>query len=293
MPFFVSGVTVFLVGAAVARHNLQLGRGDRRGAARLASVAFLTGMCTWVLAAAHVESVWELTLFVKALCWATFAAGMLWVLYLAIEPDARRHWPDALISWTGLQTGRVRDPLVASHLLAGILAYLGVSAPGLALIWALGSGKPILIPRIDALSSAGYSLGFLSFEVTRALGAGMIILLVVMLLRRLTRRLWIAELIGAVLFGVLGPKWWVNPYTLFAVYYTLSFYVFLLALRRFGLLALWVSTFLFFVLTLPVSLTSWYAGRSLAILLIPAAVAAWALWVILSAQRRPVTESAR
>jgi hypothetical protein len=36
----------------------------------------------------------------------------------------------------------------------------------------------------------------------------------------------------------------------------------------------------------------WYADRSLAALLIPAALAAWALWVIVSAQRRPQTESA-
>jgi hypothetical protein len=104
-------------------------------------------------------------------------------------------------------------------------------------------------------------------------------------------RLWIAELIGAVLFGVLGPKPWVHQYTLVAVHSTLVFYVLLLLLRRFGLLALWAGAFLFFVLTLPVSLTSWYAGRSLAILLIPAGVAAWALWMILSAQR-PGTESA-
>ncbi len=291
-PFFVGAFALMLVGAAVARHNLQLGRGDRRGAARVASVAFLGMMCAWFLSAAHVASLWELTLFLKALCWAAFNAGCLWVLYLAIEPDARRHWPDALISWTRLQTGRVRDPLVASHFLAGIFAYLGVSTLGLTLIWAFGSGKPIFLPRIDALSSAGDSLAFLSFEVTRGLGSGTFILFVVMLLRRLTRRVRVAELIGAVLFGVLGPGHFVYQAALFAVYSTLAFYVLLLLLRRFGLLALWAGTFLFFSLTLPVSLTSWYAGRSLAILLIPAAVATWALWVILSAQRRPVTESA-
>ena len=114
----------------------------------------------------------------------------------------------------------------------------------------------------------------------------------VTLLRRLTRRVQIAEVITAILFGVLGPGPWVYQYTLYAVYSTLVFYVLLLLLRRFGLLSLWAGAFLFFVLTLPVSLASWYAGRSLAILLIPAAVAAWALWVILTAPPQPVTERA-
>jgi len=41
------------------------------------------------------------------------------------------------------------------------------------------------------------------------------------------------------------------------------------------------------------SFTSWYAGRMLVAVGIMVAIAAWALWVILSSQRRqPGTESA-
>jgi cobalamin synthase len=40
------------------------------------------------------------------------------------------------------------------------------------------------------------------------------------------------------------------------------------------------------------SLGSWYAGRGLVALLVPLALAAWALWVIFSVQRRPSAESA-
>ena len=40
----------------------------------------------------------------------------------------------------------------------------------------------------------------------------------------------------------------------------------------------------------PFSFTSWYAGRTLIMLAVPAALAAWALWVILSAERRPGAE---
>jgi hypothetical protein len=46
-----------------------------------------------------------------------------------------------------------------------------------------------------------------------------------------------------------------------------------------------------FVWAVPLILPSWYAGRALVAVAIPSAMAAWALWVILSAQRWPATES--
>jgi hypothetical protein len=49
-----------LVGAVlVAWRNLRLGRGDRRGAARLASAAFLLMIGGWIFGASHVPSPWE------------------------------------------------------------------------------------------------------------------------------------------------------------------------------------------------------------------------------------------
>jgi hypothetical protein len=42
------------------------------------------------------------------------------LFYVAIEPYVRRNWPESLISWTRLHNGQFRDPLVASHILAGL-----------------------------------------------------------------------------------------------------------------------------------------------------------------------------
>ena len=39
--------------------------------------------------------------------------------YLALEPFARRLWPNTLISWTRLTRGRLRDPLIARDILIG------------------------------------------------------------------------------------------------------------------------------------------------------------------------------
>ena len=96
----VMGVSLLFAGATLARRNLSLGRGDRRGAAILACAMFVVTMLSWALLATHVTSLWELTMLIRALCFAAFGAGAVWINYLAIEPYMRRYWPDALISWT-------------------------------------------------------------------------------------------------------------------------------------------------------------------------------------------------
>jgi hypothetical protein len=252
-------------------------------------------MCVWALSAAHVPGYWELHLFVKAVSVAAFASGLVCSLYLATEPYVRRHWPDSLISWTRFQARRVRDPLVASHLLLAIL----VSSLLFGLRLAIGRLLPVM-PLPGVFSSLNGSTFFSANLLTGGV-AGMILgeglLLIVVLLRLLIRRLWIADLIAFTVFGVafVGPGYTAKP-ELFAVALTLSIIgavSMLWLLRRFGLLALVAATILTTTdMTAPISLTSWYAGRSLVTLAIPALLAAWALRVIVSAQRRPVTESA-
>ena len=63
-------------------------------------------------------------------------------------------------------------------------------------------------------------------------------------------------------------------------------------LRHFGLLPMILAFFFTFQAQFPVATTGWLAGRSLALHFFPVAVAAWALWVILSAHKQPATESA-
>jgi hypothetical protein len=38
-------------------------------------------------------------------------------MYMALEPVVRRRWPEVLVSWSRLLAGRLRDPLVGSHIL--------------------------------------------------------------------------------------------------------------------------------------------------------------------------------
>jgi hypothetical protein len=82
--------------------NWRSGRIDKRGAGRLALTSLV------LLIATGSGSI------------AFPTALSTWVFYIGIEPFARRYWPDSLISWSRLSQGRIRNPLVASHILIGI-----------------------------------------------------------------------------------------------------------------------------------------------------------------------------
>ena len=45
---------------------------------------------------------------------------LIWTIYLALEPLVRRHWPQVLVSWTNVLTGRAADPVVGRDVLIGV-----------------------------------------------------------------------------------------------------------------------------------------------------------------------------
>jgi hypothetical protein len=292
MTLFLAFISILLGSAAAARHNYRLGRGDGKGAAQIATVAFAGALGAWALGAAHVSSYWELHLLVKAVSVAAATAGFLWALYMAIEPYMRRNWPDSLISWTRLQRGRVRDPLVASHLLLGT----SVSCVFFSLRLAVGRLSAPVMPLPAVFTSLNDIPTFGANLLNLAI-AGVIFtagfLLIVVLLRLLIRRVWIADVIAFLVFGLgsVGPGNTTNPKSfVLASVLSIAWTVGLLwVLRRLGLLAVITTTMLSMAMSVaPITLTSWYGGRSLVLLAIPAVLACWALWVILTAGRRPL-----
>ena len=126
----VIALSLLVVAAAIllARRNYLSGRGDRRGAVRLAVAVFCLQMTLWLGRAHHFPSIGEFAVFVAAIAYSLFASAIVWLLYLSLEPYVRRHWPQTLISWSRLLSGRLRDPLVGRDLLSGVL---------LGLVWSL------------------------------------------------------------------------------------------------------------------------------------------------------------
>ncbi|MEJ2244953.1 MAG: hypothetical protein P8Y80_02525, partial [Acidobacteriota bacterium] len=112
---------VFCAGAVFfAWRNLRMGRGDRRGATRLAGFYLILMGIGWIFGEHHIASVMgELEIFFISVAKCVYLAIFFWLMYIAFEPFARRHWPGLLISWNRLLAGNYRDPLVGRDLLIG------------------------------------------------------------------------------------------------------------------------------------------------------------------------------
>jgi len=136
-------LSLLVVGAMLARRNLRLGRGNRRGASRLAAFVFATWAVAWVFGGHHVPNSDELGLFFEFLFWGLGWSCLIWVLNIALEPYVRRRWPATLVSWSRLLAGDFRDPLVGRDVLAGCFlapfttavgGRSGLFSPGLAIL---------------------------------------------------------------------------------------------------------------------------------------------------------------
>ena len=181
-----------LIGAAVAWRNLRLGRGDERGANRLAGFVLV---CTLTLSlfvdSHHVPSRGEVGVLLFALRNSLFGPVMAWLTYIAFEPYLRRYAPNTLIGWSRLLEGRWRDPLVGGHLLAGVAIGLGAVLVILPL-----SGVPnyVWLP-VDAIRS----LVWPAYTVTAGIAAALLLTLLWLLFRILARRNWLASalMVGA------------------------------------------------------------------------------------------------
>ncbi|MGH9365423.1 MAG: protein kinase domain-containing protein [Thermoanaerobaculia bacterium] len=274
-------------GLILARRNVRLGRGDRRGAFRVAAFLLAVGMLRWLLGAHHVaDLVGEFGMFGAGLAFSLFLAAFVWLIYMALEPFARRRWPDLLISWTRLLSGRLRDPLVGRDILIGILAgaslvlvaWIEQSLPAFANVSAmtpqpprsttLGTPSQLVSVLLGALGNAMFPLGTMSLLV---------------LLSVLLRRRWLAIAVSGLAWTLIYLALSENlRVDLPAALLVGALLVFVAA--RFGILALYATFFtVTIILALPLTLdfSRWYAGRSLFVLLIVVGLAFGGFWIAL------------
>ncbi len=279
---------VLVGGMLLARRNLRLGRGDRRGAFRVALVLFLSGMLEWVLGADHRPTFSELGLFFQAVAWMLLLAGGTWLVYIALEPYARKLWPEGIIAWNRVLQGRFRDPMVGRDILIGGLTGLA----GLTLVllnYLVPSWMDLPLPRLAPGPLAGLTGIRQSVSTYFAVvAAGLLntvsILFLLLLLRVILRKQWVATTALVLLFSAPDILSATNPAIegpLWLLYHSLL--VFLLV--RFGMLAfLSAGVFSIAAVFQPYTwdLSAWYAGRSLFALSLLAALAVYAYWVSLA-----------
>ena len=274
LAFTGLGISGVLLVAAVllARNNTRQGRGDRRGALRLASFTACVYMLIWVFGGSHVAGFGELALFFGALSYALLLAGAVWVLYMAIEPIARRRWPHSMIGWNRLLAGGIRDPLVGRDVLVGLTFGMVAALLKLNQVALLGSGSmPSTVVQLGPLLGVtGAVAGWLTVIPSCVLQAlGWFVLIFV--LRVITRRDWLAAgafvaLYMALSYVVAGP----SSRVLSALFGGVATALLVFTMVRFGLVAL-IAAFFANVLLLLFPITSdfsaWYAGPSLFALL--------------------------
>ncbi len=251
----------------LAFQNFRHGRGDRRGAIRLAAFIFSAQFLSWLFGANHIPGLSELfSLFIQGISPALFWAALAWVLYLALEPYVRKRWPSVLISWGRIWSGNLRDPLACRDLLLGVLCAITLKV--VELIHHLAASQVYGLQN-----SARYSLPGLRFLIGSNLNslrlytiASLIALFLIFLMRIITRREWITitlfALIGASL-GFTGP----NPVTA-ALLIGITWLLYGFILLRVGFLAFAVTVFVqLSLLTFPITLhfSAWYTSYSLVI----------------------------
>jgi serine/threonine-protein kinase len=256
----------------IARRNLRLGRGDRRGATRLALLVLGLWAVSWIGIEHHVLDV-ELALLRGFVGQIVPLVVLLWIFYVAAEPFVRRRWPQILVSWTRLLAGDWRDPRVGRDVLIGCAAGVASEALFVASVMAGSGSAPALgiddlNPYNGSLPFAGWLFAALSTSVLLSLA----FLFLLLLCRLLLRRDWAAgaALVGLSAVGTPGSGIAVAGLAL------LGSVLDVLVLLRIGLLATVVSGMIVTLLEwtpLTADASAWYAGVGYVVLFLIGVVA--------------------
>ena len=251
--------------ALLARRNLRLGRGDRRGAMRIAVVFLVVRMLVWAFAEHHNGLAGrEFSLFLTHLAFGVFLAAFLWVLYVALEPFVRKKWPGWIISWSRLLAGDYRDPLVGRDLLLGsvvgasviVIAVVGRIAPN----W-IGQATPPTITPATAILDLGLFFRRFAEQLSAGLFLAFICVFLLLVFVAVLRSEKLSLIALGILFTIMGML--ISDSSLIMLPFSaVSSFLIVFVLRRYGLLATVATLFvahLFVFFPITTDFTAWYA----------------------------------
>jgi serine/threonine-protein kinase len=268
-------------------YNLRTGRGDVRGAAKLALLYFACMSGARLLAARHAADMQELSLFWHIVSIGALNGAFVGAFYLAVEPWVRRRWPQTLISWSRFTTKGIRDPLVGRDLLYGA---------GLACVWValtlvrLGlhgpAGEPVFAP-LDALTGMRYATSAALESFTGSLFEPLFFFFVLFLARVVLRKQWLAAAAFIIVFAVASSSDIFYPWVDWPLNILFAGLIAFI-LIRFGLLALIAAEALSnFLLGVPRTLdfSQWYAGMGIAPVVLVALIALYGFRISLGGRK--------
>ena len=210
---------LMIAAIVLAWRNIKAGRGDRKGAQRAAMLLFTLELSAWLIGTRYVGAFGtDFNRLFGAIGRSLVDAGLLWVAYLGLEPYIRRFSPDSLIGWTRMLKGQWRDPQVASDVLLGVCAGLGMT-----LFYAAHNLIPPLVGRPEpmplmpgeflSLLGARHVLGRMLGTAASALSSGMLAVAGVVTILIFVRRKWVAHILSSVIFVWVVIQNMFNPGT--------------------------------------------------------------------------------
>ena len=282
------GLTIVVLAAApwLAWRNWKQGRGDRRGAQRLAILIFCVQMAVWLMRAHFSGPLSAFGLFLVALATSLFYALVIWTVYLAAEPYVRRRWPQTLISWTSALGGGLRDPIVGRDVLIGSAQGACISVVNLLLN---SSTKPEqvspLFGSIAPLNGLRSTLGAMLVELPQGIRGVVLFVFLLFLLRVLLRNQWLAGAGFALIFGALNflQGGWLAGAASVAVYGLMA-----LVMLRWGMLACCAGIFLGNIAAKGVLTTyagEWFFANVLLVFLTVLSLTVWGAWTSLGGRK--------
>lgn len=254
----------------------------------MAKAVFALEMVVFVARAQLSFSAGTLGLAVMAISAGLFVSGALWVLYIALEPYVRSKWPQTIVSWSRLLSGKLRDPMVGRDVLFGTLLGLAWT-----LVFFVGYffdirlGERPLLPQLDYLEGIRATVSIWLGNIIGALVGLLLFFFVLVLLRVVVRNRWLAAALFVIIFTtpkIIGSEHPLIDGPVWMIIYGIAAF----AVVRFGLIVLAMAGFTANVLlNLPhtADFSAWYAPNVIGVLLSFVAIAVWGFYAALAGQK--------
>ena len=177
---------LLLFSLGLAWINMRTGRGDRRGAFRVAVALFLLSLVASLLGGHHVSGREELLQVRVMVAIALFNAAFMYVAYLAIEPQVRRRWPGVLVGWSRLLAGHIRDPLIGREVLIGLALGAGLAIAQYAVYVAFALAMDFNV-TLNTFVSPGRMISVFPRAVEMAVSVAFLATLLILIIRMAVR----------------------------------------------------------------------------------------------------------
>lgn len=274
---------ILTVGSWLAWRNIRRGKANLSGAWRLSLFFLSASVLSWLVMAHHswsfFDELWGLIAPIVGR--SVVFAGMIWIMYVALEPYARQRWPWRMVGWSRLLVGRWRDPLLGRDILigaAGAILYRALHALGFLAPSALGWRSEIpAILGAETLSHPAFPVAIFLLRPFQAMVLFFYFWLVGLIVRKdwLTASVWIGVGFAFTLAPILASGW--QAAAVFTLASSLAIgAITVIILIRYGLLAFacfCMFNGVFEILPVTANGSVWYASVGIAYLLFLAGVA--------------------